>query len=303
MKNILGVGVFFGLLLFTIILTGCCSALHRNSDSGNPILVTNDSDNDFYTPPEDNTTTTPSLGDKKNIRYGTTSLLQIFDFYAPSQQSDTLVIVIHGGAWVAGDKGYMAPIAQFLAKNGYSVVNMDYRLAPMSKYPAPMEDISSVLKYVDSNKEQFSLKDNYRIVLLGHSAGAHLSALYGLKESEFNSVNVDKVVGLAGPYDFVTLEEQGAVSLALDSFLGSTPKIDVSPASQVKAGETTQYLLILGSSDELVPVSQLTAFETALKAKYVPVETLVVSGRDHNGIINQIPQNDVVAQKILTFVG
>ncbi|MFH1785357.1 MAG: alpha/beta hydrolase [Candidatus Micrarchaeota archaeon] len=244
---------------------------------------------------------TNEVGDGKNIHYGS-HRQQVFDFYAPTNASNTLVILVHGGAWIAGDKNYMSEIAQYFADEGYSVVNMNYRLALVEKYPAPLEDLAMVINYIETNKTKFKLQDNYQIILIGHSAGAHISTLYGLKESEFGTRNVDKIVGIAGPYDFVVLENQKSVSFALNLFLGQTSKKDASPVWQIKDNETTNYLLVHGMDDELVPLSQLTSFETALNSKNVPVETLIVENRNHNSILSQMPKSDIVADRITTFI-
>lgn len=245
--------------------------------------------------------TEKTLPDISNASYGN-NIKQKFDYYAPgSGTSDTLIIVVHGGAWTGGDKKFLAGVSGFFAGRGYSVVDMNYRLAPMYKYPAPLEDIATVINYVGNQSDEFGLSEGYQIVLLGHSAGAHLVSLYGLREAEFGTKNVEIVVGLAGLYDFAN----GIVDSESDlgKFLGSASPAEASPASQIGEGESTKYLLIHGTDDSSIPSTQTTLFDEALQEKNVPVETLLVDGRDHFGIMEQIPQDDEVAEKIIEFIG
>lgn len=254
-----------------------------------------------------------------NIAYGSDAK-QRFDFYAPkgNVNSDTLIVIVHGGGWAAGKRIQFTPHALFFSGKGYSVANMDYRLAPYAdpssdpswSYKEPLNDIASVLNKIESDPSRYKLNPGYKIVLIGHSAGGHLSNLYGLKENYFGGdQQVADVVSLAGPTDFVSLHTEGWESRAVSTYLNGASFEEASPARQVSQGETTRYLLANGNvagtdppSDGLVPVQQVTIFEQALKDKNVYVETLIVSGRDHNGIMNQIPQNDIVAQKIIELI-
>ncbi|VVB79232.1 alpha/beta hydrolase fold protein [uncultured archaeon] len=260
-----------------------------------------------------------NLQSNLNIQYGTNPF-QKFDFYAPAGNvnSDTLIVIVHGGAWAAGDKSQFTPHSVFFSNKGYSAVNMNYRLAPYTNpssnpdwsYKNPLYDISSVLKKVESDPARYKLNPGYKIVLIGHSAGGHLSNLYGVEESAFGGDQpIADVISLAGPTDFVSLETQGWESKAVEVYLNGASYDEASPARQVKSGDGTKYLLVLGivqgtnpPSDGLVPEQQVTIFEQMLKEKNDYVETLILQGRDHNTIQSLIPSNDAVAQKILTFI-
>lgn len=239
-----------------------------------------------------------------NIPYGSYPK-QTFDFYSPENgmNSDTLIIVIHGGAWIAGDKNYMANVAKFFSQQDYSVVNMNYRLAPTWKYDTQLKDITSVISYIDSNRERFKLNSNYKIVLIGHSAGAHLSDLYGVRESYYGgSKNVDYVVSLAGPTDIPVYNSEGEIDRALDAFRGDASKEEISPSRNVPMNERTKFFLLVGTNDNLVSEEQVTLFEQALQEKNAYVETFIVQGKNHNSLFEGIPNNDAVAQRILNFI-
>jgi acetyl esterase/lipase len=239
-----------------------------------------------------------------NIKYGEYPK-QMFDFYAPTsgQNSDSLIIIIHGGAWILGDKSQFSSHSKFFAGKGFSVVNMNYRLAPTWKYDTQLRDITNLINFVDSNRERFKLNPGYKIILVGHSAGAHLSDLYGVRESYYGgSKNIDSVISLAGPTDIPVYNPTGELDRALNAFIGDATKEEISPSRNVPQNEKTRFLLIIGSDDPLVPENQVTIFENALKEKNAYVEILIVPGRNHNSIEDRIPNNDEVAQKILNFI-
>ena len=238
-------------------------------------------------------------------------IVQPFDYYVPSGggNSDVLIVAIHGGAWIGGDKSYMMNVAKYFSKKDYSVVNMNYRLIPLSswfKKPVDVfdqiDDITYLLDYVEGNREDFNLENNYDIVLIGHSAGAHLSAFYGVKEFAWGNHNIDYVVGLAGPYD-LNIPGTNPLSDTVREYVVRDFGVEaVSPIDNIYENDQTKYLLVLGSEDVTVPHSQLINFESELNNKGVYVESLYVQGRDHNSIFGQIPYNDVVAKKILEFL-
>jgi acetyl esterase/lipase len=239
-----------------------------------------------------------------NQKYANDDALQKFDFYPPKAQSNTLVIVVHGGAWVAGDKSYMNPVAKFFHGMGYPVVNMDYRLAPKWKYPSPLRDIASMINYANSHRTEFNLSDNFKIVLIGHSAGGHLVEMYGLKDSTYGTQGIWKVIALAGPSDLVNIEASRLRDVLADMILDDqTTKQDASPLYNIPSSDSTEYLLVVGSEDELVEERQITDFASALNQKGIYAEQLIVPGRTHNTIYSEINNpDDAVAEKIKSFL-
>ena len=88
-----------------------------------------------------------------------------------------VIVMIHGGGWVYGHKdSYYRYYAMELAHYGYAVVSCNYRLGFEDPFPAQVDDLFSVLHWLEAHaeSEQLLLEDLY---LVGDSAGAHLSAL------------------------------------------------------------------------------------------------------------------------------
>ena len=117
---------------------------------------------------------------RDDIRYGKASPLQVLDVYRPLSAGDRrlpVIVSVHGGAWVYGDKERYQYYCMSLAQRGFAVVNFSYRLAPEWKYPAGIEDTDTVFKWVLDHAEAQGF-DPARVFAVGDSAGAHMLAVY-----------------------------------------------------------------------------------------------------------------------------
>lgn len=106
--------------------------------------------------------------------------MQVLDVYRPLQAEDEdlpVIISVHGGGWVYGDKERYQYYCMSLAQRGFAVVNFTYRLAPEYKFPAPLEDLNYVCKWVMKRANRYHF-DTERIFGVGDSAGAHILGLY-----------------------------------------------------------------------------------------------------------------------------
>ncbi len=113
-----------------------------------------------------------------DILYGTEANWQVLDVYRPKNIEGKLPVIIsvHGGGWVYGDKERYQYYCMDLARRGFAVVNFTYRLAPEFKYPAPLEDVNLVATWVLENSEKYGFSND--LFAVGDSAGAHLLGLY-----------------------------------------------------------------------------------------------------------------------------
>lgn len=101
----------------------------------------------------------------------------MLDVYYPEAITEEIpiIIYIHGGGFVAGDKLYVKEYCLALAQKGYTVVNINYGLAPHYKNPQQIHDVLAAIKWVKENGHKF-YGDRHRVVLAGDSAGAYLAA-------------------------------------------------------------------------------------------------------------------------------
>jgi acetyl esterase/lipase len=141
----------------------------------------------------------PGVKIERDVKYGPADL-NVLDVFTPETATAARPVLtyVHGGAFIAGNK--RAPGSPFsdnvmlwAARNGFVGVNVNYRLAPQSTWPAAAEDLASAVQWV-SDKIKEHGGDPARIYLMGHSAGAVHVASY-VSHPEFYKV---KDGGLAG---------------------------------------------------------------------------------------------------------
>jgi acetyl esterase/lipase len=139
-----------------------------------------------------------------NIAYGSEQL-QNLDVYLPNllsgKQASIALIMIHGGGWKEGDKGYINPLVETLKaqKKNIAIFNINHRLTFMQgvKLNEQLADIGAVISFINSNKAKYNLSGS--IVLMGYSSGGHLALVYAYKNT--SNSNIKAVVGLVAPTD------------------------------------------------------------------------------------------------------
>jgi len=222
------------------------------------------------------------------------------DVYTPQNpKADApLVMFIYGGGWNSGHKEMYKFIGEAFSSEGYTTLIPNYRVYPNVIYPEFMSDAA---KAVADASEKY----NRPIVLVGHSAGAHISALLALNPEYLDGVGVDRCkalagwVGLSGPYDF---------------------KVYDPPYTQIFPPETREEMLpikyagnalhpamvIIGSDDETVQPAQTERMAQALRKTGVPVTEAYYDGVSHTGMIanmSKLLQNRSEAHSdVMTFL-
>ena len=111
-----------------------------------------------------------------DLLYGPDEKINRLDVYRPKAaegKTIPVIVSIHGGGWVYGDKELYQFYCMSLAQRGFAVVNFTYRLAPGHKFPAQLEDTNMVMEWVFAHAGEYGL-DTRNIFMVGDSAGAHL---------------------------------------------------------------------------------------------------------------------------------
>ena len=111
---------------------------------------------------------------------------ETFDLHLPVGKpgKHPLIIWAHGGAYVAGDKGYLAFFARVLANYGYAVAVLNYALAPEAHYPTPITQIGKAYSFLTNGKYKNKRTiDTERVFLAGDSAGAQMMAQFALLQT------------------------------------------------------------------------------------------------------------------------
>jgi acetyl esterase/lipase len=266
-----------------------------------------------------------------DVAYASQSAAQKLDIYLPDKGDGPfpVIITIHGGAWMFGDKGDVKNL-HFLEglKRNFEVVCMNYRLSGEAQFPKQIYDCKAAVRHLRANAETYHLDVN-RIAAWGASAGAHLAALLGTsrkvrKLEDFTMGNprassaVHAVVDWYGPTEsFLKMDEQLTASgmgepdhSAADSpeskLLGR-PITEVpdlvrfaSPMTYIKAN-MPPFLIQHGLKDEIVPIQQSLNFaaeiERGADTKRVTLEILTDAG--HGDPLFETPQN---VARVLDFL-
>lgn len=115
----------------------------------------------------------------RNVSYGADAR-QKLDVYLPAKPTGPLILMVHGGAWAVGDKASPDVVRQkvkhWVDGMGYVLVSANYRLLPAAKPVDQAGDVARALAYVQQQIPKWGA-DPKRVVLMGHSAGAHLAML------------------------------------------------------------------------------------------------------------------------------
>lgn len=250
---------------------------------------------------------------------------QKLDLYLPEKPSERplpLIVHIHGGAWVGGNK-FPCPVVGMVAK-GYAVASVEYRFSQKAKFPAQIQDCQAAIRWLRANSKQHNI-DSKHVGVVGGSAGGHLSALVGtaggknvfapIGGNEDQSDRVQAVCDIFGPANFSTVMQHAAADKNIRNIFqfnspkdpysqligvsleGNKEKTDaVSPVHYVSQ-DSPPMLILHGTHDALVPYAQSEEFAAALKAKGVEVWLQTLPGSGHGGggfgkpAINALTQN------------
>ncbi|MGF7078640.1 alpha/beta hydrolase fold domain-containing protein [Mucilaginibacter sp. UYCu711] len=181
--------------------------------------------------------------------------------YYPSQLAGKkpCVIVVHGGSWAKGDKAQLPELNSYLARKGYNVVSIDYRMAPKYKNPAAVMDLKEALTYLRKESNQLNIDTN-NFILLGRSAGAQIALLaaYTLHDKGIKGVidfygPADMVWGYSLPANPWIMDSRGVMEAYLGGSYAKVP-LNYVASSPIEFVDQTSVptLIIHGHSDVLV---------------------------------------------------
>ncbi|MEW5884675.1 MAG: alpha/beta hydrolase [Armatimonadota bacterium] len=209
------------------------------------------------------------------------------DLFLPGTEAPApVVLCIHGGGWISGDKTDCHIVASELVRRGYAAACPDYRLAPLYAYPAAVEDIRAAVRFLRERGAEVGI-DPGRVAAFGNSAGGHLSASLAL--SPDRAERADASVNVAGLTDLTNPSEQHA-EIAWDflqqflgvPYVGNEERwIEASPLHNIHT-DAAPVANIHGTLDEVVNPSQSVRFHEALRKAGATSELLLLPGEGHS---------------------
>ena len=246
-----------------------------------------DSENDTNNPLPEQT--------QLNASYGTYRA-QKMDVYLPAGRTTSttkLIILIHGGAWSTGEKADFTSYVDTLKKRlpGYAIININYRLAvgTTNLFPTQENDVKAAVEFIYNKRNEYKITDKF--VLLGASAGAHLSLLQAYKYS--SPVKIKAVVDFFGPADMVEMYNSPASIFAPPSavaaVVGATPTTNLTlyqqsgPITFVTA-QSPPTIILQGGVDVLVSPAQSVALKNKLQVAGVVNQYVLYPTENHGWI-------------------
>lgn len=225
------------------------------------------------------------------LSYGSEAL-QTLDFHAAARRDAPLVVFVHGGGWKRGDKGNAtgaAKVAHF-NERGYAFATINYRLVPQATVEEQAADVAAAIAYLRRNAAKLGF-DPERIVIMGHSAGAHLVALVGTDPRFLQAAGLDfsalsgviPIDGAAYDVPRQMADGPGIMQQTYAQAFGNDParQRTLSPTLQAGAPNAPAFLIL--HVDRPDGTRQSQALGTALKAAGANVQVSRFEGAGLKG--------------------
>lgn len=249
---------------------------------------------------------------------------QRLDVYRPRVrpgQGCPVLMQIHGGAWIMGQKEQQAlPLMYQMAAHGWICVAVNYRLSPSVGFPAHLEDCKAALCWIREHGKDYGMDTSF-VAVTGGSAGGHLTALMGLTENDprfqqshpATDTSVQACVPFYGVYDFLGREVDRAfadqfVGFMKDRVIHADPAENpelwdlASPIKHVRK-DAPPFFVIHGSGDSLAPVEMGRLFSERLRAASdAPVAYLELPGAEHAFELMHSPRTENTVDGVERFL-
>ncbi len=248
----------------------------------------------------------PALAEEPRVRldvpYRTVGGIELrLDAHLPAGAGPhPALLLLHGGAWIAGDKADLRELGRRWARKGYACFAPAYRLAPRHRWPAQIEDCVVAVQFVRAHAQEFGV-DGARLGAMGFSAGGHLAAMLAVLDER-------REVGAADPVQRESTRIQCAVLYFAPSLLSRGDEYDfdtrpppelfgdagddayasASPVNFVTSDDPP-FLLVHGERDRVVPLEHSILMEEELRTSGVSCELVVVPGGGHGDFLQQDP--------------
>jgi len=235
--------------------------------------------------------------------------LQSLDIYAPAEgKNHPVVIYVHGGGWHSGDKADVHNKPKALTDRGFVLASINYRLwtPPWSKdFPGTVtlkneaQDVAKAIRWVHDHAGDYG-GDPATLIVIGHSAGAHLSALVCtderyLKAEGLSLANINGCVPIDGDSHDLPMHMKANAGKKVEAtdrerFGGESLQKELSPVMHVAKDKNIPPFLILHIVDRAKPETQAQAerFAQVLRAAGVPAKTYGAAGKDHSTLNNDL---------------
>lgn len=223
---------------------------------------------------------------ERDVAYGPDPR-QRLDLYVPdaAPPDAPLLVFFYGGRWEAGSKELYPFVGQAFASRGHLVAIPDYRLYPQVRYPAFLEDAAAAVGALADRTG--AGRGDRPLFLAGHSAGAYIAAMLAVDQRWLDRTGggggrpcVAAALGLAGPYDFLPLDDP----VAREVFGPGPAEPSTQPVTHVDPGDPPM-LLATGAGDTTVRPKNTLSLAAKLRAAGVRAETRLYERPGHIALV------------------
>jgi acetyl esterase/lipase len=248
---------------------------------------------------------------------GSSSDAHTLDLYLPARdphrtERPPLLVYIHGGAWISGDRRQYVQLGAGLLAQGVAVAVINYRLSDVGKdpHPAHVQDAAAAVAFVRRSAPRYGY-DPERIFVGGHSAGAHISALLAFSPGYLQAVgekpeSVRGFVGIEGIYDLPALVQrfpQYREDFLAMAFGSDERGWEKASPQRLPLRTLRPWLLIHSREDELVDEPQSRRFADALQAAGVKADYALLARGSHFGVLAQLVEPaDAAGKQLVRFL-
>lgn len=250
---------------------------------------------------------------EKDIPYTDGGDQQKLDLFLPDKKDFATVVFTYGGGWHTGSRKSVTPIGEKLQSLGFGCALLSHRLAPKDKFPAQIEDIAAAFAWAKQNINGKG-GDPKKVILMGHSSGAHLSLLLAtdpqyLAKHKLTPADIGGVLGLSPPVDLEPRKDGKGFGDALmgsrgaDVFSRDTKVMKNASPVQHVTKDHPRVLLIVGERDFPMLEGDAKAYVEKAIALKVPAEMFLAKERDHMGVVKSLLENkSPVQEQVIRFL-
>lgn len=233
------------------------------------------------------------------------------DLYLPANRTSAAIVVfVHGGAFMEGDRSDVAFVGRALAGEGIATVVVSYRLFPQSNAEGATQDVARAIAWTVAHARDYGLDAN-KLFLAGHSAGAQIVAIIGTNPRYLNAAGLSMqavrgVFAVAGAYDVRDLSGEPDTWQRVDDHIyGETPEARraLSPAVSIDA-QSRPTVTACGTQDDPWSCDRALSFSAALRRRGIDSATIEEHGADHIGMLRALADpRDPLNEALLHFIG
>ena len=254
----------------------------------------------------------------KDVPYGTHERQKVDIFIPENIKNKTgLILFIHGGGWVSGDKAVHHPDAEFFTELGYICATTNYRYVSENIHlDCEFEDITKALETIKDKCAEHDLNVT-KLLLSGGSAGAHLALLYAYTKHNSSPIlpvatccycppsdctRKDFLMGISGEFEdwkYDVLSKVCGVEINkknLESESSQKALAKISPINYVKKS-CIPTAIFYGKVDTLIPPKHITDFAKKLKEANIKHDLVLYENSDH--ALNKDPESSIKSREII----